>query len=108
MSRDTVPAASTAATSLSVQVVLDEPENQNKQAFINHNIGRPVIKGLLDQRGRQSASVAALNDPTHVMDVVIHIVRSNWEGAEPMPVLVANLIKLMSGLRNATERFMQP
>jgi hypothetical protein len=83
---------------------LDEPETIDKENFIHHNSGLPVIRGLHNPSDPSSPPIAGLNQPVHVMDVIIHIFRSNWDVVGLVtPVLVENLINLLAGLRVAAE-----
>jgi hypothetical protein len=87
-------------------VWLDEGETVQKERFIQQNIGQPVVRGLHDPSDSNTPPVAALNQPVLVMDVIIHIFRSNWDvPGIATPVLVDNLISLLCGLRAAAEKF---
>lgn len=86
-------------------VWLDEPETEDKQRFIRHDIGQPALRGLNNHTNTSSPSPAALTQPSHVMDVIIHVLRTSLDvPGVPRPVLVENLIQLMTGLRSAGRR----
>lgn len=88
---------------------LDELETPEKGAFIEHNIGIPVIRGLYDAGNPLSPPVATLDQPARILDVILHVFRENWNApGVAVPVLVENLIKLMVGLRKAAESFVGP
>ena len=100
-----------AATSqyASTYVWLDELENEDKNRFIEHSAGTPVIRGLHDGNNPNSPPPATLDQPARVLDVILHVFRENWNvPGVAMPVLVENLIKLMTGLRAAAEKFVGP
>jgi hypothetical protein len=81
-------------------VWLDEPENSEVQRFIRLERGTPFIRGL-----RNSGMPAAvLHDPSSVMDIILHVIRSNFDPGGSKPALVENLIQLMTGLRTAAAR----
>jgi hypothetical protein len=93
-------------SSLANFVWLDELETGDKDRFIRHNSGQPAIRGLHDPHDPDSPSMASLSQPALVMDVIIHIFRSNWDVPDIVtPVLVENLINLMAGLQSATKKF---
>jgi hypothetical protein len=84
---------------------LDELETDEKNKFVEQNTGQPVIRGLHDANNPQSPPPATLDHPARVLDVIIHVFRENWNvPGVAMPVLVENLIKLMTGLRTAAEK----
>lgn len=89
---------------------LDELETDDKNRFVESNIGQPAIRGLFDvHQPSASPPSATLDHPALVMDAILHVLQENWNSpGVAMPVLVENLIKLMQGLRAAAERFVGP
>jgi hypothetical protein len=92
-----------------IYIWLDELETDEKNRFIEQNIGIPVIRGLYDANNPLSPPVATLDHPARVMDIILHVFRENWNlPGVAVPVLVENLIKLLTGLRAAAEKFVGP
>jgi hypothetical protein len=110
MLRDPAHSARNSATYNHRYIWLDELETDEKHQFIEHATGQPVIRGLHDANNPQaSPPPATLDQPARVLDVIIHVFRENWNvPGVAMPVLVENLIKLMTGLRAAAEKFVGP
>ena len=107
MLRDAVHKSNSQSQYQSTYIWLDELETDDKNRFVESNTGLPVIRGIHDSTNpTASPPPATLDHPARVLDVIIHVFRENWNvPGVAMPVLVENLIKLMTGLRAAAEKF---
>ena len=88
-----------------IPIWLDEVETNDVQRFIQFERGCPGIRGLANPQSGATGTAqgALLNNPSKVMETVLDILRKNFEGVNT-PLLVENLIQLMSGLQSAAAR----
>lgn len=86
-----------------IPIWLDEIETNDVQRFIQFERGSPGIRGLSKAENVPTVQGALLDNPSKVMETVLEIVRKNFENANT-PLLVENVIQLMSGLQSAAAR----
>ena len=80
--------------------MLDEPDSNNAQRFINLNKGQPAIRKIVGEPNSTQSHVL-LSDPGGVMGVLMDVFRMNGRPQRSPPPLVENLLELMEGLRLA-------
>lgn len=86
-----------------VLIWLDEIETIDVQRFTQFEHGSPGIRGLSKAGNVPTVQGALLDNPSKVMETVLEILRKNFVGANT-PLLVENVIQLMSGLQSAAAR----
>jgi hypothetical protein len=88
-------------SSRSPAVWLDEADTTDVQRFIQLDRGSPALIGVPSGHGSaMQTQPAFLDDPGATMQVVVNCFKLNFE-EEQQPILVQNLIQLMSGLQSA-------
>ena len=82
-------------------VHIDGLETTEVHRFIKFGRGRPTIRGVRSDDGRQD-SEAGLSDPRACMEIAEEILRINFNtGQEPLPPMVENLCHLIKQLGGA-------
>ncbi|KAI1356338.1 hypothetical protein F5Y01DRAFT_267082 [Xylaria sp. FL0043] len=82
-------------------VYIDGLESTEVQRFIEFGHGRPTIRGVRSDDGRQGVE-SGLEDPRSCMEIAQEILRSNFNtGQEVLPPMVENLCHLIKQLGDA-------